>query len=195
MENRHLSKEQMEIIEESVRNILEALGDDPNREGLLETPLRVARMYDEVFEGMRYTNDEIAEMFDRCFFEKSTGEMVVVKNMEVFSYCEHHLALMYNMKISVAYLPKDRVIGLSKIARIADMVCKRLQLQERITSDIAEILQKVLQTKDVMVHAEGEHSCMTARGIRKPGTVTTTTVVHGAFQENPSLRAEVYAQL
>lgn len=195
MENRHLSKEQMELIEESVRNILKALGDDPEREGLLETPARVARMYDEVFEGMRYTNDELAELFDRCFTENSSGEMVVVKNMDVFSYCEHHLALMYNMKVSVAYLPKGRVIGLSKIARIADMVCRRLQLQERITSDIAEILQKVLRTEDVLVHVEGEHSCMTARGIKKPGTVTTTTVVRGAFKENPALRAEVFAQL
>lgn len=195
MENRHLSKEQMELIEESVRNILKALGDDPEREGLLETPARVARMYDEVFEGMRYTNDELAELFDRCFTENSSGEMVVVKNMDVFSYCEHHLALMYNMKVSVAYLPKGRVIGLSKIARIADMVCRRLQLQERITSDIAEILQKVLRTEDVLVHVEGEHSCMTARGIKKPGTVTTTTVVRGAFKESPALRAEVFAQL
>lgn len=195
MENRHLSKEQMELIEESVRNILKALGDDPEREGLLETPARVARMYDEVFEGMRYTNDELAEIFDRCFTENSSGEMVVVKNIDVFSYCEHHLALMYNMKVSVAYLPKGRVIGLSKIARIADMVCRRLQLQERITSDIAEILQKVLQTEDVLVHVEGEHSCMTARGIKKPGTVTTTTVVRGAFKDNPALRAEVFAQL
>lgn len=195
MENRHLSKEQMDLIEESVRNILKALGDDPEREGLLETPARVARMYDEVFEGMRYTNDELAELFDRCFTEESSGEMVVVKNMDVFSYCEHHLALMYNMKVSVAYLPKGRVIGLSKIARIADMVCRRLQLQERITSDIAEILQKVLQTEDVLVHVEGEHSCMTARGIKKPGTVTTTTVVRGAFKESSALRAEVFAQL
>lgn len=195
MENRHLSKEQTELIEESVRNILKALGDDPEREGLLETPARVARMYDEVFEGMRYTNDELAELFDRCFTENSSGEMVVVKNIDVFSYCEHHLALMYNMKVSVAYLPKGRVIGLSKIARIADMVCRRLQLQERITSDIAEILQKVLQTEDVLVHVEGEHSCMTARGIKKPGTVTTTTVVRGAFKDNPALRAEVFAQL
>lgn len=185
----------MELIEESVRNILKALGDDPEREGLLETPARVARMYDEVFEGMRYTNDELAEMFDRCFTENSSGEMVVVKNIDVFSYCEHHLALMYNMKVSVAYLPKGRVIGLSKIARIADMVCRRLQLQERITSDIAEILQKVLQTEDVLVHVAGEHSCMTARGIKKPGTVTTTTVVRGAFKDNPALRAEVFAQL
>ena len=162
MENRHLSEEQKRTIEESVRNILAALGDDPDREGLVDTPERVARMYDEVFEGMRYTNEEIARMFDRCFEEPSSGEMVLVKNMDAFSYCEHHLALMYNMKISVAYLPKTKVIGLSKVARIADMVCKRLQLQERITSDIAQIMQLVLGTEDVLVHIEGEHSCMTA---------------------------------
>ena len=156
---------------------------------------RVARMYDEVFEGMRYTNEEIARMFDRCFEEPSSGEMVLVKNMDAFSYCEHHLALMYNMKISVAYLPKTKVIGLSKVARIADMVCKRLQLQERITSDIAQIMQLVLGTEDVLVHIEGEHSCMTARGIRKPGTVTTTTVSCGAFKTDAALRTEVFSQL
>lgn len=195
MENRHLSKEQMDRIERAVRDIVQALGDDPEREGLKDTPARVARMYDEVFEGMRYTNQELAEQFGRCFEEASSSEMVLVKNIDVFSYCEHHLALMYNMKVSVAYLPKGKVIGLSKIARIADMVGKRLQLQERITTDIAEILQMVLGTEDVLVHVEGEHSCMTARGIKKPGTVTTTTVVRGAFRENPALRAEVFAQL
>lgn len=195
MENRHLSKEQMDRIERAVWDIVQALGDDPEREGLKDTPARVARMYDEVFEGMRYTNQELAEQFGRCFEEASSSEMVLVKNIDVFSYCEHHLALMYNMKVSVAYLPKGKVIGLSKIARIADMVGKRLQLQERITTDIAEILQMVLGTEDVLVHVEGEHSCMTARGIKKPGTVTTTTVVRGAFRENPALRAEVFAQL
>ena len=153
MENRHLSEEQKRTIEESVRNLLAgSFGDDPDREGLVDTPERVARMYDEVFEGMRYTNEEIARMFDRCFEEPSSGEMVLVKNMDAFSYCEHHLALMYNMKISVAYLPKTKVIGLSKVARIADMVCKRLRLQERITSDIAQIMQLVLGTEDVLVH-------------------------------------------
>lgn len=195
MENRHLTDEQKRTIENAVKNILLALGDDPAREGLIDTPSRVARMYDEVFEGMRYTNQEIADRFGRCFDEPTSGEMVLVKNMDAFSYCEHHMALMYNMKISVAYLPKNRVIGLSKVARIADMVCKRLQLQERITSDIAEIMQMVLDTEDVLVHIEGEHSCMTARGIKKPGTVTTTTIAKGRFQEEASLRAEVYSQL
>lgn len=192
-EMRHLPKESMDIIEASIRNILAALGDDPDREGLKETPHRVAKMYDEVFEGMRYTNDEIAEMFNKSFEEPECKDLVLMKNIEEFSYCEHHLALMYNMRISVAYIPDGRVIGLSKIARIVDMVCKRLQLQERIASDIADIMQKVLQTKDVMVIIEGEHSCMTARGIKKPGTITNSSVVRGLFKENHALRNEVYS--
>lgn len=190
MINRHLSEEQMNTISDAVKNILTALGDDPNREGLVETPMRVARMYDEVFEGMRYTNEEIAAMFGKCFTDVNSSDMVVVKDISVFSHCEHHIALMYNMKVSVAYLPKDKVIGLSKIARIADMVCKRLQLQERITSDIAQILTIALDTQDVMVVVSGEHSCMTARGIEKPGTITVTRTALGAFKENPDLRSE-----
>lgn len=119
-----------EAIKEHIRGILVALGDDPDREGLKETPDRVARMYEEVFEGMNYTNDEIAEMFGKTFKEEDaahTSDMVFVKDIEVFSYCEHHMALMYDMKVSVAYIPHGRVLGLSKIARIADMVAKRLQ--------------------------------------------------------------------
>lgn len=191
-ETRHLSQENMDKIENAVRDILEALGDNPDREGLKDTPNRVARMYDEVFEGMRYTNEEIADMFGQCFDEPKAKDMVVMKDIDVFSYCEHHLALMYNMKISVAYIPNGRIIGLSKIARIADMVCKRLQLQERIVTDIADILQKVLGTQDVMVVARGEHSCMTARGIKKPGTVTDSVAIRGKFDEQSELRTEAY---
>lgn len=192
---RHLSEKQMQRIEGAVQEIIAALGDDPYREGLIDTPKRVAKMYDEVFEGMRYTNDEIAQMFGKCFEEPEAKDLVLMKNIDAFSYCEHHLALMYNMKISVAYIPDGRVIGLSKIARIVDMVCKRLQLQERIATDIADILQKILKTHDVMVVIEGEHSCMTARGIKKPGTVTNSAVVRGLFKESAPLRAEVYSLL
>jgi GTP cyclohydrolase I len=192
---RHLTTEQQKKIEDAVRDILVALGDDPERAGLQETPKRVAKMYDEVFEGMRYTNDEIAAMFDKCFEEPEAKDLVLMKDIDAFSYCEHHLALMYNMKISVAYIPDGRVIGLSKIARIVDMVCKRLQLQERIATDIADIMQKILRTHDVMVVIEGEHSCMTARGIKKPGTVTNSAVVRGLFKESSTLRAEVYSLL
>lgn len=187
-------------IQECIREIIIALGDDPNREGLLDTPKRVAKMYEEVFEGMNYSNKEIADMFGTTFEEEDyVGEtyknMVVVGNIPIHSYCEHHLALMYNMKISVAYIPDGRVIGLSKIARIVDMVCKRLQLQERIGTDIAEILEMILHTHDIMVVIEGEHSCMTARGIKKPGTVTKSAVLRGMFRENGNLRNEVYELL
>lgn len=188
---RHLSDENISIIEESIKNILEALGDDPNRPGLVETPHRVAKMYDEIYEGMRYTNDEIAEMFNKCFDEPEANDLVCMTNIDTFSNCEHHLALMYNMKVSVAYIPEGKVIGLSKIARIVDMCSKRLQLQERLAEDIADVLEKILNTHNVFVYIEGEHSCMTARGIKKPGTVTKSSVAHGLFYDNPSLRSEV----
>ncbi len=181
-----------EKIKAAIRTIIEELGDDPNREGLRETPDRVARMYDEVFEGMRYTNDEIAQMFDKCFEDVRTNDLVIVKDIEVFSFCEHHLALMYNMKCHIGYIPNKKVIGLSKIARICDMVAKRLQLQERICSDIAEILQKVCETDDVIVVVEGEHSCMTARGIKSRGAKTRTSAIRGLFDTDHELRNEFY---
>ena len=184
-----------EKIKGAIRTLLEALGDDPDREGLKDTPDRVARMYDEVFEGMRYTNDEIAGMFNKCFEEENSHDLVLVKDIECFSYCEHHLALMYNMKCLVAYIPDGKVIGLSKIARICDMVCKRLQLQERICSDIADIMQKVCGTQDVIVIVEGEHSCMTARGIKSRGAKTRTSAIRGLFDTDHQLRSEVYALL
>ncbi|MCC8169020.1 MAG: GTP cyclohydrolase I FolE [Oscillospiraceae bacterium] len=182
-----------EKIKEAICTIITELGDDPDREGLIETPDRVARMYDEVFEGMRYTNDEIAEMFNKCFENVSSNDLVLVKDIEVFSYCEHHLALMYNMKCHVGYIPNGKVIGLSKIARICDMVAKRLQLQERICADIAEIIQKVCGTEDVIVVVEGEHSCMTARGIKSRGAKTRTSAIRGLFDSDYELRNEVYA--
>lgn len=182
-----------EKIKEAIRTIITELGDDPDREGLRETPDRVARMYDEVFEGMRYSNDEIAEMFNKCFEDVKSRDLVLVKDIEVYSYCEHHLALMYNMKCHVGYIPNGKVIGLSKIARICDMVAKRLQLQERICSDIAEIMQKVCGTEDVIVIVEGEHSCMTARGIKSRGAKTRTSAIRGLFDTDYELRNEVYS--
>ena len=177
-----------EAVAYHIRGLLEALGDDPDREGLKETPQRVARMYEEVFEGMKYTNEEIAQMFDKTFSEDEEGgadrygDMVVVKDIDIFSYCEHHLALMYDMKVTVAYVPNGKVIGLSKIARIADMVAKRLQLQERIGTDIADIITQVTGSEDVAVYIEGCHSCMAARGIRKTNTKTYTQTLRGRFQ-------------
>ena len=193
-EVRHLSEQQKSKIQKAVREILEALGEDPDREGLKDTPDRVSRMYDEVFEGMRFSNEEIAEQCGRCFTSPAgsdnAGNMVVMTGIDAFSYCEHHLALMYNMKVNVAYIPKDKIIGLSKIPRIVDMVTKRLQLQERIGSDIAEILSIVLGTEDVMVVITGEHSCMTSRGIKKPGAVTKTVTAHGIFNTDMQRRME-----
>ncbi len=185
-----------EAIKIHIRGILEALGDDPDREGLKDTPERVARMYQEVFEGMNYTNDMIAEMFDKTFedemdFETDSKDLVVVKDIDIFSYCEHHMALMYDMKVTVAYIPNGKVIGLSKIARIADMVSKRLQLQERIGSDIAEIMEKITDSKDIAVLIKGCHSCMTARGIKKPGAVTYTSTLRGRFKEDAALQMRI----
>ena len=187
MEQRKIDKD---AIEYHIREILKALGDDPEREGLKDTPSRVARMYEEVFEGMNYTNDEIAEMFNKTFEEYGSedegvsriGDMVVVKDIDIFSYCEHHMALMYDMKVTVAYVPNGKVIGLSKIARVADMVSKRLQLQERIGSDIADVITKITGSQDVAVYIEGCHSCMTARGIKKNQAKTYTQTLRGKFQ-------------
>lgn len=181
-----------ELVRACIRNILVALGDDPDREGLKETPDRVARMYNEIYEGMRYSNHEIAEMFNKCFEDVQTGDLVTVSDIGIFSNCEHHLALMYNMKVHVGYIPKGKVIGLSKIARIADMVSRRLQLQERIGMDIADILEEVLGTEDIIVVIEGEHSCMTARGIKKPGSRTRTSALRGIFATDSALRQEFY---
>ncbi|AQR95753.1 GTP cyclohydrolase I FolE [Clostridium saccharoperbutylacetonicum] len=182
-------------IEKCIREILIALGDDPNREGLIDTPKRVARMYEEVFAGMNLTNEEIAKMFGTTFeneeyVPENYNNMVVVKEIPIHSYCEHHLALMYNMKVSVVYIPKEKIIGLSKISRIADMVGRRLQLQERIGSDIAEIVAMATGSNDVGVLITGEHGCMTSRGIKKPGSVTTTTTFTGRFENNDMLRQE-----
>lgn len=183
-------------IENHIRGILIALGDDPDREGLKETPQRVARMYNEVFEGMNYSNAEIAEMFNKSFEQQGgSDDFVLVKDIETFSYCEHHMALMYDMKISVAYIPNGRVLGLSKIARIADMACKRLQLQERIGSDIAEIMELASGSSDIAVFIEANHSCMTARGIKKPGSKTSTVTLRGRFQNDTALQNRLMMQL
>ena len=184
-----------ELIKESIRNIIIALGDDPEREGVKDTPDRVARMYEEVFEGMNYSNEEIADMFNKTFDEdyytENNQDLVYVKDIEVFSYCEHHLALMYEMKVSVAYIPNGKVIGLSKIARIADMAAKRLQLQERIGNDIAEIIEMVTGSSDVAVFIEASHSCMTARGIKNASARTYTQTLRGRFKEDGALLARL----
>lgn len=182
----------VQAIEEHIRGILIALGDDPEREGLKDTPKRVAKMYEDIYKGMCHTNDEIAEMLNTTFEDDlalgdAENDLVFMKDIEIFSHCEHHLALMYNMKVAVAYVPKQKVIGLSKIARIADMAGRRLQLQERIGSDIAEILEKITESEDVAVIIQGEHGCMTTRGIQKHGAKTITTTLRGRFNTDPML--------
>ncbi len=175
-----------------VSELLSELGADLDSEGIKETPERVARMYSEVFEGMRYTNKEIAEMFKKTFDMSSNNDLVVVKDIEVFSYCEHHMALMYNMRVHVGYIPDGKVLGLSKISRICDMAAKRLQLQERLGADIAEIISIATGSKDVIVVIEGEHSCMTARGIKSKGAKTRTAAIRGLFDTDHQLRQEFY---
>ena len=172
-------------IEKAVEMFLEAIGENPQREGLIETPKRVARMYEELLEGIQYTNHDIAQKFNKTFSisSESAKDMVFVGDISTFSFCEHHIALMYDMRISIAYIPQDRVIGISKIARIADMVCKRLQLQEKISNDIYEVMKEVLKTEDIAIHIEAKHSCMTARGIKNATAVTITNKFSGKFQQ------------
>ena len=180
-------------IEELTREFLIALGDDPDREGLKKTPSRVARMCDELFEGMTHSNHEIAEMFNTCFEDVKTGDLVVESNIPIHSFCEHHLMLMYDMSVAIGYIPNGKVIGLSKLARISDMVGKRLQLQERIGSDIADILHEILNTDDIIVVIQGKHGCMTARGIKSREAITRTATLRGRFESDSDLRSEFYS--
>lgn len=180
-------------IEELTREFLVALGDDPDREGLKKTPSRVARMCDELFEGMTHSNHEIAEMFNTCFEDVKTGDLVVESNIPIHSFCEHHLMLMYDMSVAIGYIPNGKVIGLSKLARISDMVGKRLQLQERIGSDIADILHEILNTNDIIVVIQGKHGCMTARGIKSREAITRTATLRGRFESDSDLRSEFYS--
>ncbi len=182
-----------EAVKEHIRGLLVALGENPDREGLKDTPDRVARMYEEVFAGIGYTNHEIAQMFDKTFeedltFGQDSNDAVIVRDIDIFSYCEHHMALMYDMKVTVGYIPQGKVIGLSKIARIADMVSRRLQLQERIGTDIADIITEVTGSEDVAVVIEGCHSCMTARGIKKSNAKTYTSTLRGKFKTDLQLQ-------
>lgn len=174
-------------IEEAVRLILEAIGDDPNREGVLDTPKRVAKMYEEVFSGI---NEDPKQHFETIFSEDHE-ELVLVKDIPFYSMCEHHLVPFYG-KAHVAYIPKNgRVTGLSKLARAVEAVAKRPQLQERITSTVADSMMEKLEPHGVMVVVEAEHMCMTMRGVKKPGSKTVTTAVRGTLADDAVARAEV----
>lgn len=184
-------------IEKLVKKLLIELKDDPERDGLIETPKRVAKMYAEIFEGQLYTNKEIAEMFNKCFDNRKvkSDALVVEKDISAFSMCEHHVLPVFNMKISIGYIPKGKVIGLSKLNRIAQMVCKRLQLQEKIGEDIAEILELILGTEDVAVFITANHMCVAMRGIKDIQSVTRSSCLRGAFKTNASLRSEFYSMV
>ena len=173
-------------LENAFKELILALGDDINREGLKETPKRAKEMFLEQFEGMNYTNDELVDLFNKSFdgdYLTDSKNMVIMKDIDIFSHCEHHLALMYDMTVDIAYIPNGKVIGLSKLARIADMVSKRLQLQERIVNDILYIVKKITKSNDIIVRIEGCHSCVTARGVKKRSKTITISKIGNIGKE------------
>lgn len=174
-------------IEEGVRLILQGIGEDPDREGLQKTPHRVAKMYEEVFAGM--TEDPSVHF--ETTFDEGHQEMVIVKDISFYSMCEHHLVPFFG-KAHVAYIPgpEGRICGLSKLARLVDAYAKRPQVQERLTSQIADTLVRELQPTGVLVVLEAEHMCMSMRGVKKPGSVTTTSAVRGLLERRDAIRAE-----
>lgn len=175
-------------IERAVREILAAVGEDPERDGLLETPARVARMYAEMFSGL---HTDPRRHLGRVF-EETFDELVLVKDISFHSMCEHHM-LPFLGKAHLGYLPKGKIVGLSKLARVVEEVSRRPQVQERMTHTIADMMVEELDAKGVVVVLEAEHSCMSIRGIRKPGALTITSAVRGLFKTNESSRAEVMA--
>ena len=177
-------------IREAVRLLLEGAGEDVNREGLLETPDRIARMYTEIFSGM----DEDGEVPLSKVFTVDSSEMVLEKDIVFYSMCEHHMMPFYG-KAHVAYIPDGKVVGLSKLARTVEIYAKRLQIQERMTGQIADAIMKYLTPKGVMVVLEAEHMCMTMRGVRKPGSKTVSIAVRGVFEENTELQNRFFQML
>jgi GTP cyclohydrolase I len=176
-------------IKQAIRMILEAIGEDPDREGLLDTPARVARMYEEVFQGMAIDPNE----YFSVLFSEEHEELVLVKDIPFYSTCEHHLVPFFG-KAHVAYIPKGgRVTGLSKLARAVEAVSRRPQLQERITSTVANSIMSQLEPHGVVVVVEAEHMCMTMRGVKKPGAKTVTSAVRGCFEQDAAARAEVFS--
>ncbi|MCW2948111.1 MAG: cyclohydrolase [Actinoallomurus sp.] len=174
-------------IEKAVREILIAVGENPDRDGLVDTPARVARAYAEQLAGMRQRPEDVLT----TVFDADHDEMVIVKDIEVYSLCEHHLVPFHGVA-HVGYTPnvKGQITGLSKLARLVDVYARRPQVQERMTSQVADALMEVLKPRGVIVVVEAEHLCMTMRGVRKPGAKTLTSAVRGDFRDEPSTRAE-----
>lgn len=176
----------MQRLQNAVREILAAVGEDPDREGLLETPARVARMYAELFSGL---HDDPRVHLQKVFTEKY-DEVVVVRDISFNSMCEHHL-LPFMGKAHIGYIPNGKVLGLSKLARVVESISHRPQVQERMTEEIASLMESELDAKAVGVVVEATHSCMTMRGVRKPGSLCVTSAMKGLFRTNPSSRAEI----
>ncbi|ALS30050.1 GTP cyclohydrolase I FolE [Paenibacillus cisolokensis] len=177
-------------IEYHVKEILRLIGEDPEREGLLETPARVTRMYEEIFAGYGVNPRDVLGVS----FDEQHEELVIVRDIVYYSMCEHHMAPFFG-KAHIGYIPSGKIAGLSKLARLVEAVSRRLQVQERITSQIADIMEESLQPHGVMVVVEGEHLCMCARGVKKPGSKTVTSAVRGEFRSNEALRSEFLALL
>lgn len=176
-------------IEQAVRMILEAIGEDPDREGLRQTPERVAKMYAEIFKGME--RDPAADL--EVHFTDKHEEMVLLKDIPLYSFCEHHL-LPFVGYAHVAYIPEaGRIVGLSKLARVVETISRRPQVQERLTTEIAEVITRTLKPRGVVVVIEAEHMCMSLRGVKKPGILTITSAVRGIFRERQATRAEAFA--
>ncbi len=176
-------------IEKAVREILEAIGENPKRKDLLNTPQRVAEMYEEIFSGMKQDPQKELEVI----LDQKHEEIILLKGIPLYSVCEHHL-LPFLGKAHIAYIPKGgRVTGLSKLARVVDILSKRPQVQERLTTQIAEIIMSKLKPQGCMVVIEAEHMCMSMRGVKKPGTLTVTSAVRGVFKKNEKTRSETLA--
>lgn len=175
-------------IERGMELILDGLGEDPRREGLRDTPARVARMYAEIFSGIGQDASQIVQPLS----SDKHDEIVLIRDIPFYAMCEHHF-LPFIGRAHVAYLPAGSITGLSKLSRVVDTVSRRPQLQERLTSEIADILVNALKPRGVMVVVEAEHLCMSMRGVRKPGAITTTSVVRGIFRRSAATRAEALA--
>ncbi len=179
-----------EKIKQAVKLLLEGIGEDVNREGLLETPDRIARMYEDIFSG----RDEDPAVHLQKTFSVQNSEMVLEKDIVFYSTCEHHLMPFYG-KAHVAYIPDGKVVGLSKLARTVEVYAKRLQIQEQMTGQIADAIMEHLRPKGVMILLEAEHMCMTMRGVRKPGSKTVTMAARGIFVQNDALQQQFFAML
>jgi len=175
-----------EKVKDLVKTLLTEIGEDPEREGLLSTPIRVAKAYEFLTRGY---NQDIGEVMNKAIFNERYDEMVLVKNIDFYSMCEHHLLPFYG-KVHIAYIPNGKIIGLSKIPRIVEVFSRRLQVQERMTQQIADTIEKYLQPNGVAVVAEAFHMCMMMRGVEKQNSSATTSAVHGVFKEDARTRME-----